>query len=340
MEEIEFWKENDTLRRIWDPLHELPRWINPYEEDSYRYYYGSLHIFNESLQKTMSKFLGFMKYGFQEHYALTATGSDGRFEKGPQSKIEILMLKKEGSEFDEEIREFEDKLKHPPFAYFFDSLEVKNLDSHTLSYFRNDPKRVHPTRMFDMRFLGGNRALMEEAYNVLFREITEEEGARIRHYVRDSKDIAKKVMKRGKQSFGGETFTHYDLESGIAYYGPRENERGMFTSFKNGPLRYIQYEFADELIKYLRSTQDEGALHNLPKGTIERFLMLEPGVTTKLSPSEISDIVDNYAYFLHLLHMSEFKYRNGNGMTSFYVPEVKERINALESIMRNGVLKY
>lgn len=207
-----------------------------------------------------------------------------------------------------------------------------------MSYFNNNPDRVFPTRTMDMRFLYGNPALLEKAYGLLCQEINGALGARIREHVKSARYNAKLAMRKGTQRFRKQDIAHFDLDEGIAFYDESPDSLGgMSLSFKVGPLRFVQYSFADWALKFACLSGDGNPFKKLPSNTVDRFLMLEAEGLTRLSHGQFRDIVDAYKYFLWLYHSSQFNFKNGSTSTQFDKSQVRERIDALDKILEGGL---
>lgn len=322
----------------------LPTYINPFTR-GYIINHDSVRAYNESLQERVaqlmyeevSKHIG----AYSGLLGFFTTGSDGRLEKGPQSKLEIMVLKEKCPSISEIIEKVKHFVEGQAQDEIFGSLEIKDLQNEVLSYYGNNPQAVFPTRIFDMRYLSGDRATIDKAYNRLFHELTGENGRRIMKHVWELKRNARKIMVSGTQSFRGDTLTNYDLDEGVAYFGPVSGANNVIKgSFKYGPLRFVQFTFAADMIRYIRSKNDSTLIGSLPTNIVEKFLRLEAESLTALSQGSVADVVDSYKYFLWLYHKSQFKFReNGSRELEFDKNEVNERIEALSKILSGHIFK-
>lgn len=315
----------------------LPVYINPASRD-YSTYHDSLRAFNLSLQERVAKMLA-ETFRYNGEVAFTTTGSDGRREKGPQSRVELLVIKSGDRMVGRAVRRVRDIITDATLRDVFGYFEVKDLEQDNLSYFENDPQRVYPSRVIDASFLSGDFKILESARHKIFEEVTGIEGNRIRNYVSTGRRQSKNTALTGKNTFRGRTVVHYDLESGIAYFGQKFEGTAASGSFKYGPLRFVQYAFIENLVRHLQEKKNPKLLHRLPTNTVERFLFLESEELLNLSRQEVSDVVDSYKYFLWLFHLSQFNFRDiGSAKTEFDKAEAKERIDSLISILNRHFL--
>ncbi len=188
---------------------ELPKYASPFERN-YISYYDAVRAFNGLLHLRISSLLtGIL--GQTPGIAFATTGSDGRYEKGPGSKVELLVIKrKNGIDVVEKAQKL---VTSPPFSQLFDPTEVKELETDTFSYYRNDPTRVYPTRIFDMKFLHGDTKCLAEAYEKVIEEIKAPIGRRIKEHMSAHKRRAKVLMETGEQSIHAQNVQHYNLEA-------------------------------------------------------------------------------------------------------------------------------
>ncbi len=109
-------------------------------------------------------------------------------------------------------------------------------------------------------------------------------------------------------------------------------------SFKLGPLRYVQYSFAQSLLRNIGLERIYEWM-NLPTNTVDRLLCLEGEKLTSLSEQEISEVADSYKFFIWLFHRSQHAFiQEHQTVTYFGANEVKERIRNLEAILGTGKL--
>jgi hypothetical protein len=104
------------------------------------------------------------------------------------------------------------------------------------------------------------------------------------------------------------------------------------------------------LIKYVRSkslndlSSDKLSLEfeqiaKLPANTIQKLHLLEVDGISALSGSELSDLSDNYKYFLWLYHKSQNAYNKGSTQIVFDSFEVKERCKSIADLCSKQIIK-
>ncbi len=146
----------------------LPEYVNPMERN-YLAYHCSIKTFNLLLQERVSKFLE-DEIGFNGSYSFVTTGSDGRLEKGPQSKFELVILMRETPSA-QDVVNATNQIVSEYNRTLFGKPEIKNLDNDTLSYYFNNPKRVYPTRMLDMKHITGRTDFVNDVRTIFFNEL-------------------------------------------------------------------------------------------------------------------------------------------------------------------------
>jgi hypothetical protein len=308
-------------------------------------YHDHLVSFNEALQERVAGHLAPWMNGDMAHLAVSATGSDARHEKGPASLIELLFFVDDSHSHDQDVthklRSFADNT--PDAHIWLDGLEIKDVRNDQLykCIIQNDPTSeitlISPSRIFDARYLCGSEGIFQEAKHKLVGEILGEEGSRIADRVTDSARNHRHVAATGQQRYKGMPKNHYDLESGIAVYDP---EKGLY-SFKQGPLRAIQFSLVRDQIRALRNGADVSRIIKLPQNTVQKVNALQANDLMAVSPQEVRDLADNYKFFLWQYHKPQIAYTNGgNTEMGFDAREVKERCQAVDALTGRQLLRY
>ena len=310
------------------------KYVSPFDR-GYLFHYDHVAQFNRGIMNQISLDLNEVFRGFEGKIAVVTTGSDGRLEKGPFSPMEIRVY---GEERDLEeslglLRKYISEEKG--IKLFDDYIETKDLSGCRMSYYDKVIKGeeillVSPNRFFDSEILFEKNGIYEKAFRNFVEELRGDKGRSIFGRVKAKSKEYRRVTTSGKQKYGGEILDHYDIEQGLAFYDPEQK----LWSFKQGPLRLVQFSLVKDLIRKIRKdNSDKTPFFNLPKNTIDRISRIEVEGRTSLSVGEIEDLSDCYKFFLHLYHKSQFHYaQNVSKLVEFDPKEVKERCETLERI--------
>ncbi len=351
-----------NVGRVWDdmgvpgqllvpsilPKYEPPMEVHAGEVTSKRdpcTYFEYVKVYNSHFQEEVQRVLA-QAHFHQRGYALIATGSDGRFEKGPQSTLEVILLV--GDQRDKDLQKtitgFRGFVRRKMYKdVFTPHVEVKNIATDVLSYYTNDPAVVYPTRLSDAVFLFGNRAIYKRAMRALVREFKETDpGERILDKTRVKRRKNRGIMLSGTGNWQGEPVMHYDLEHGIAYYDSKQKVGG----FKYGPLRFVQFAMITDMISYIRKTGDGTILwdpetnRGSSTNIVNKLNRLAIRGVSRLSQTEVDAVAEHYKYFLWQFHHAQHQFKMyGQGTTYFDASEAKRRIGELNTILSNSVLK-
>ncbi len=319
----------------------LPKYITP-SERGYQEYVCTVKQFNTAFQTRLRDSLGDVICSSGPHFGVFTTGSDGRLEKGPASKLEFVILN-DGQLAEEQMSIVVYGLKNYRPSLTADDLDIRNLAADSMSMYCNQPSRTYPMRIMDLSYLAGNSNFGNISKIRLIQEWTGLNGKKILERVNNRKSEYKRITSTGQGTFKGTKLTHFDLDEGIANYLPDEG----LLSFKVGPLRYLQVSITRDIIRYARSFPiPEGSrvlnlLRGMPSNTADRLLFLEAEDLLSINPREVSDLNDCYGYFLWLYHQSQEKLEhNGNeSVLPFDKHEVKSRLESMGKIMERGILK-
>jgi hypothetical protein len=315
-------------------------YLNPFEVGHSRYH-DHIFAFNKSLQSDIKKDLDVL---FRDRSCLIATtGSDARLEKGPVSSVELMLFYEEGFDISSALKKLKNYVyKKNNRQIFYKNIEVKNPKTDKLyeCYINDGSKEIRlvsPNRIFDLRRLYDPKDIFSDVLAKFFLELTSEKGRSLFEFAKQRVRDHKKVTLTGVQNYKGEEIFHYNLEEGVSFYNPSKSQ----SSFKQGPLRMVQYSLIRDLIKKEREGQEEAkSLFNLPHNTVEKLSRLEVEGKCALSSAQIGDISDCYKYFLHLYHKSQFEYRwNKGSKISFDKQEVRDRCSSLTQICSNRIIK-
>jgi hypothetical protein len=316
-----------------------PSYVDPSGQD-YGEYFDHLVAYNRVAQSRLSRVLNDFCQGDVQDVSINTTGSDARLEKGPVSQVELLVLKRDSLDAyfcSEKLKDF--SASYPEFG---DDPEIKTLGMDSMAYAvlgRGSSEEIillSPNRIFDARFLYGDEALFKEAKVNLVRELQGNESKSIFSRMKSKTRDHRKVTITGVQDYKGKQLVHYNPQTGIVYYNPQEK----VFSFKQGPLRAVQFALVRDMIKGLR----HGRMHleelfDLPIGTVSKLYALEVSGKSSVPPAEVRDLADCYKYFLWQYHRSQRDYcENGTKERGFDTNEVKERLEAVDRICASNVI--
>jgi hypothetical protein len=316
----------------------LPQFIEPGSRD-YASYHDSLRQYNCALQRQVSEALkDSLGNNGDANFTLATTGSDGRLEKGPQSKIEIVVIG--NGDYRDTSREATDFIQTQlDRSLFHPDLEFKTLGELYITGYNGNLERAYPSRVSDSRFLYGNEPLLYDARKQLHSEIVlETVGRRILERMTSEMKRAKKVCEGGKGTFKKQEICHFDLDRGVAHYDCEHTNSINRGSFKYGPLRLVQSGLTVDMIKRLRNNQvDLDLLENMPTNIVDRLNFLETEGITGLSQEELADLTNSYKFFLHQYHLAQENWRvHKKSETSFDKNSIRGRLTDIVRIVTSG----
>lgn len=287
----------------------------------------------------------------EEQLCVSAIGSDGRLEKGMDSKLEVQIIHRDLNpeavgEVDMMLREI--CVSGHPLLNDTET-EVKRLGSDSMVYAFSNPLIAAPARIFDSVVLFGHPALQRQAKGMLVRELAGPGGKRAHNRIKDRKNSFKRIMERGTQLWKGIDVTHFDLERGISYFSDQGDGNGgivQVRGFKHGPLRYVQSVIEQNistLVRALMRRNDNlGALmilDEMPTPTIEKLEYMNDTGIIGISRDGVSEASECYLRFLQLYHLSEWMAGKGKDEMEFDPQEARSRIEALTRLLEGGIIK-
>lgn len=315
--------------------------LDPFEED-YRNYADHIISFNGVVRELVSEKLSDLFYDVDQGISIVTTGSDARLEKGPVSPIEFILLSNPLIDEDELRDRFEASALMNCDILPVERLESKVVGRDELSYVyfgeeRNSQRLLSPNRFIDSVQLYGDEDLYSFAKKQFAEEITSEGlGRSIFLKIKDKLRDHKKITKTGRQKYHGNTITQFDIEEGVAFYKP---EKG-YWSFKQGPLRAVQYALVRDGIASMRSGIDSSEVLDLPANTVKKLRALQVKGHTNSNDS-VNELVDHYRFFLHLYHQSQSLYAGEHSNTTlpFDKADVKDRLYRINELISEPVFK-
>jgi len=316
-----------------------PRHIDP-ETRNHIDYFDHIVAYNQGVQEGIAKLL-LDKFGENtDDFSIGTVGSDARFEKGPVSPIEVTLFT-DGDSKDIVREQLEELVIGDDKRVFWGMIERKDIstDSMTVSnLYSVNGNRItlfSPNRTLDSKLLFGCQSIIDSAKDKLARELTSNEGKAIYGRIKDKVLEHKKTTRFGTQKFKGNLISHYNPEDGVAVYDP-----DTYTeSFKQGPLRFVQYLFVRDAIKTIREGEESTKVLYLPRNTVKKVDKLEVKGMLGISPSQASDLKDNYKFFLWAYHRSQEAYNIGQTKLQFDKKEINDRLNSLASLSSERMIK-
>lgn len=335
-------KEANTMsEKVQNQSHltESIRYIDPTSSD-YRDYFDHLIAYNRTFQRIVAKELKKIPYSDNGTHIFMTAGSDARLEKGPVSNIEVITLAANpltGEEITKELQKYISAEERR--ALFDQELETRYASDASSSWFirrgqQDEVKTVSVNRVFDAVKLAGDAGLIRNFKGGLVGELRSEDGRSIIHTVDNKAKEYRHVTQTGKQNFKHQQLTHYDLESGMAFYDPVNNT----LSFKQGPLRAVQFALVRDQSKAIRSGYDPSIFFDVPENTVEKLNALEVQGELTLSAENTRALCDHYKYFMWLYHTSQANYKKGINASGFDVGQTRTRIEDLTKLLSIGPL--
>lgn len=287
----------------------------------------------------------------EEQLCISAIGSDGRLEKGLDSKLELQILHKDLNvnvvrEVDMMLREIE--MGGQPMMEDSET-EVKALGSDSMGYAFSKRSVPCPARLLDSFILFGNNDLRGKAKALLVQELSGKEGKRLLKKLRERNRLFRGITESGVQCWKGQEITHYDLEAGVSNFTTVSDFEGndvQVRGFKHGPLRYVQGVIEQSIVVFARSMLGKGdpngaamVLSEMPTPTVEKLEYLQDVGVATISPEAISEAADCYLRFLQLYHMAEWMAAKGTSQMRFDAREARSRINTILQVLEGGIVE-
>ncbi|MDP6642410.1 MAG: hypothetical protein QGF74_03460 [Candidatus Nanoarchaeia archaeon] len=309
---------------------ELAKHVDP-NKLGHSEYFDHLLAFNQLFQEKVvgvisSRFHNFMDISCS-NFCIATTGSDARLEKGPKSLVEVVLFVEDFDDCDRVIQTMDSYVSTKPGIKIFDNeVEVKDIDQEKLSettFHKGTPQEFgikSPNRVFDARYLFGDDHIFKKAKRKLSKELKSPYGKRVLESIKKKAKEQQRIILKGTQRYRGEEVAHYDLKDGRAFYDPN---KGIW-SFKQGPLRAVQFALVRDMIRGLREGQDMEDIVYLPQNTVAKMNALGVQDHTLLSPENVGELCDHYKYFLQAYHKSQEHYSN-EGKTELEFNEINKR---------------
>lgn len=318
-----------------------PKYISPFDRE-YLSYNDHLVAFSRKIQEKISKDLPKVFSGFKENVAIALTGSDARLEKGPVSLIEIILFGENHPNLSKACKKLIPYISENRGKDVFQrDIEFKNIEKDKMYETKVSDchdykiKFISPNRFFDARPLFKKGRIYQQARKKFVNEMVSDEGTQILKKIKQRTKEHGRISVSGAQKYKGEELTHYSFEDCISFYDPKKD----IWSFKQGPLRTVQYALVRDSIKKIRTGVNPEEIFSLPKNTIEKLNRIEVEEMSPLSTMQMGDLSDCYKYFLHLYHISQSNYENKlNKETMFDGKEARERAKSIEDLCKLQII--
>ncbi|MGB9707575.1 MAG: hypothetical protein ACPL1D_02380, partial [Microgenomates group bacterium] len=197
--------------------------------------------------------------------AVIIIGSDGKEERHPQSKTELVILyQNTEDDLQKKIKLALSQLGDPTLLIE----DFKNISEGTLSFYNNDPKTIYPDRILNSILVWGDVSIYTKARIKVLLEMTEDsnQGKRIREEIKKQLSAHRQTTKTGR--FRNQVV----FDNTYQYYFESDNPKEWRHGFKMGPLRAVQRRLdllTIEAFKKGKLTLDE--IESLPTNTVERI---------------------------------------------------------------------
>jgi len=175
------------------------------------------------------------KFG-SNNWCLILVGSDGKQERHPQSKTELVLFCKDGKPRDEMKKTI--KYLIPLSTDPIEFEEIKTLDDKEspLSFYNGQSDRCYPDRILNSNFLLGDDDVFIQARRQVLLEMSKQSklGKKIREKLRTQLWDYKKALTSGQ--YRGQII--FDEKN--QYYFEANDWKNARMGFKMGPLRAVQ----------------------------------------------------------------------------------------------------
>jgi hypothetical protein len=292
-------------------MEEVEKEFNPYTDLSPQEYVGLMDAINRNNIADLKRDLADFPADYSS-MCLTVIGSDGKLERHPQSRTELVIFYTNTYSPSELLHQFSDwyektHSKSTGQLYSVDpntgTPEIKNIGgSIPLSYAWGQATAVYPDRTLTATLVVGNQELLNKAKRQVLTEATAEDkqGKRIREKIRDQLGEYRRNLERGV-FHKHETFT---LEPPLQLYDEHPN---FYTvGFKTSGLRAVQREL--DLLTLLAIKNGSLSISEaiqFPTNTLGRIDELKK---RDLIPQQLP-IDDAYSWFLQKYHTAQEEYR-------------------------------
>lgn len=232
--------------------------------------------------------------------AIISVGSDGKEERHPQSKTELVILCEEKEMFDQ-ISSLTSKINDQNLHCD----EIRVINEETLSFYKNNPQTIYPDRILNSILIWGNPEIYQKARKKVLQEMAENDsrGKKIREEIKTQISTYKKTTKIGKYR------NQQVFDDNFQYYFEDNDPKKLRFGLKMGPIRAVQRKLDFFTIQGFQ----KGKILNpeeLPTNTIERIdLLTKIGV---LDENFSQKLKEAYLWFLREYHRIQEVFKNSD----------------------------
>ena len=264
------------------------------------------------------------KFG-SKGWSLILVGSDGKQERHPQSKTEVVLLfKKKDHKADEMVRELKTLTSQSPDPIEFTEIKVLEDEQSPLSFYNGQPNQCFPDRVLNASFLLGEDDIFIQSRRQVLSEMSEESelGKKVRKELKEQLTSYKNALISGQ--YRGQII----FDENNQYYFETDDWKRARMGFKMGPLRAVQRKLdilTLNAIKQGNLTIDDVA-ENCPSNTCERIdFLAKKGI---LDENQVEIIIEAYLWFLREYHRAQELFKDSSRQEviscSFYQEEFKQ----------------
>jgi hypothetical protein len=248
------------------------------------------------------------EFGSNDWFLITV-GSDGKQERHPQSKTEIVFLYKDNiGKAKGLINKMNNLINYSSEKIEFNEIKPVGDPNILLSFYKNQPNDCYPDRVINADFLlGENNLFIEAKRQVLFemtgdnkqsKEIREKMNSQLRSYI--------KTLRSGQ--YRGQVV----FDQNQQYYFETDNWKSFKTGFKMGPIRATQRKLDLLFVNMIREdrlTIDEVAT-TCRSNTFERIeFLVGKGIIEQQKGKNISQA---YLWFLKEYHQIQELFKDNH----------------------------
>ena len=277
-----------------------------------REYHGLVETVNQNYHEELKEFLlgAFPELDFTT-LCFVVVGSDGRLERHPQSKTEIVIFTRD--EFPLSFKEIKERLRESNIHFEFnkkDEMDIKDIRKKDLlfSSVYGNPHLIYPDRIINATLIVGDKNLFKEVRTHVLTEVATNKRVweRLRSQFRFHRQVARTGIAQHREVF--------DRDKNVQFYD--ETPQNFRVGFKTAHLRAFQRFMLVIVGKMLRngSKPEEIAL-TLPSNPIKQIIWLkEHGVLSNTSEKrdfnlELEEIIEAYKWFLREYHKIQETYK-------------------------------
>lgn len=268
----------------------------------------------------------------KQKLAIIAVGSDGKEERHPQSKTELVVLYQNGDDKNFPIK------ANLILENINDSTllinEIRNINdpNQILSFYSNDSNCVYPDRILNSILIWGNPEIYQKARRKVVSEITENspQGKRIKEALRKQLSTYRKTTESGQYR----DQTVYDNVN--QYYFESDDPKQIRFGFKMGPLRAVQRQL-DRLtiVAFKEGKITLNDIEKLPTNTVSRIEFL--ALIGLIDKNFAQQLIEAYLWFLREYHRIQEKFKQSDRKQVVSLPYNREEFDRHIEIIKSFI---